>query len=195
MKFVGIVCALSIACFINLAGASGSVEHSSHGRGHGGGHASLNHVALFSGATTNFAHDATDFTLGLDYERRLPWADGMFGVGLFAESIFAEHSEYLFGLPLFAHPYEGLKIYAAPAVIIAEVPADAHGGGHSFDKFKRDFPLASDDETNSETKFVVRVGLGYDFHVNRISLGPLFEVDYMDGDWAGIYGLSFGFGF
>ena len=49
---------------------------------------SANHVAVFLGVTDSDSTKTTDFTAGLEYERRLPFLNSMFGVGLTFEKIF-----------------------------------------------------------------------------------------------------------
>ncbi len=44
-----------------------------------------NHLALFTGATTNFDHETTGFSIGIDYEYRLKAMHGKLGIGLIGE--------------------------------------------------------------------------------------------------------------
>lgn len=75
----------------------------------GGGNA--NHIAVFLGVTDG---KETDFTGGIEYERRLPILHEMFGVGLTYERVFAEEEIDLYLLNIIAHPWKGLKINVSP---------------------------------------------------------------------------------
>ena len=133
-------------------------------------HSYQNHLAVFTGATTNFDHESTDFTLGVDYEYRL---SEVFGIGLFGEMIFADHEETLVGVPFFFHIKNSpLKIVLAPGIAILE---DHHG-----DKYE---------------EFLLRGGIGYDIHLDAFSITPTVNVDVIDGNTSLAYGIAFGIGF
>ncbi len=127
-------------------------------------HEKDHHAALFVGGTTNFDHSSTDFTLGGEYEFRLPLLHRLLGIGIFGEAVFAEHKEVLCGVPVFVHPVAGLKFFAAPGALIVE----------------------------SEAHFLVRVGTGYDFHIGAFSITPTVYTDIVEGHASLAYGVSFG---
>jgi hypothetical protein len=161
--------------FFSLAQAKESVDGSHHPpdeahAGHQAPHPHSNHLALFTGATTNFEHDSTDFTIGVDYEYRV---SDMFGIGLFGEIVYAGHRETIVGVPFFFHMDDApLKIVLAPGVIMAE--------DHHHHKYE---------------KFLFRAGLGYDIHMGAYSITPTLNADLVDGDVSLVYGLAFGIGF
>lgn len=170
--FAAILCVLSLCPGIQ-AKESSEVPHDSTGESraaHQEHHSHRNHLALFTGATTNFEHESTDFTLGIDYEYRL---SEMFGVGLFGEVVFAEHDETLIGVPFFIHMKKSpVKIVLAPGMVFAE---DHHGQKHE--------------------EFMFRSGLGYDIHLDTFSITPTVNADFVDGDVSLAYGIAFGVGF
>lgn len=126
----------------------------------------MNHIAIFGGATT--ASGETHATVGLDYERRLPLVDQVFGLGPIADFSFASEVQTILAIGLFMHPYMGSKITLAPGLEIVL--------GHS--------------------EFVFRAGFAYDFHITGdISLSPTFNADIVSGHVAWVYGLSLGYGF
>ena len=47
----------------------------------------------------------------------------------------------------------------------------------------------------SENEFLFRTGVAYEFEIGRWSITPQFNVDFVDGEEAYVYGLSFGWGF
>jgi len=136
-------------------------------------HSSKHHIALFNGATTNFSHESTSYTIGLDYEYRI---SKLLGIGLLGEVILADSEEFLTGVAVCAHPFKGTKLIAAPLVVFSE---EHHSEGHEIKK---------------ESSFAFRIGAGYDFHVGKLSLGPTVDFDFGKTE-ALNYGLSIGFGF
>ncbi|WP_299393845.1 hypothetical protein [uncultured Gelidibacter sp.] len=135
-------------------------------------HAGTHHLAVLNGATTNFTHKSTAYTVGLDYEYRI---SEVIGLGLLAELILGDANEVLVGIPVFVHPYKGLKLIASPLVAFT---AAHNSNGHEHKK---------------ATDLYFRIGTGYDFHVNKLSFGPLVNFD-VGKTTALNYGLSFGFG-
>ena len=45
------------------------------------------------------------------------------------------------------------------------------------------------------TNFLIRIGATYDFHINRVSISPTLQFDYIDSHIALVYGLGFGISF
>ena len=178
--------------------AENNTEHEKEGHGHEGtahGHAlHHNHLGIFIGPTTNLDKEATDFSLGLDYEFRF---SDSFGAGIFGEHIFNSHSPWLAGAGLFYHPAGGLKFFAAAG--LEYVPANEE---HDTEHIKVEIPgktdklLASEEETGeAHSEFLIRLGLGYDFHVRQYYITPTFNVDIVAGHVSLVYGISFGIGF
>lgn len=133
-------------------------------------HAGGSHAAVFLGGATHLETEHTYFAAGADYEYRLPLLHGIFGVGAYGEAVFAEHNEYIFGVPFFVHPVGGLKIFVAPSIAIPE-----------------DHP--------SDADFLFRGGVGYDIHVKNYSVSPVVNVDYIHEEIILVYGVAFGMSF
>ena len=135
------------------------------------------HLALFNGATTSLTHHLTAYTLGLDFEWRL---SELLGIGLSGEYIFSEGGEMVLGVPVFVHPWSGLKLIAAPLLVMAK----EHG------------TKESETETEEETKsyFYGRIGAGYDFHFSNLTAGPVVYYDFGHTN-ALTYGIMLGIGF
>ena len=131
-----------------------------------------NHLALFLGATTNFDHETTGFSIGVDYEYRLNAWHNLLGIGLFGEYVSSGSGEIIAGIPLFIHAAEKLKFTVAPILVSAE---DLH-------------------THENETSFGVRLGAGSSFHVGKISMGPVINLD-LGKTTALVYGIGIGFGF
>jgi hypothetical protein len=147
-------------------------------------HYNKHHIALFNGATTVYSSGATEYTVAVDYEYRF---SKLFGVGVIAESIIRKKEELLFGVAFFAHPYKGFKFFAAPLLVYGEEHQDS---GHDTNTSGHD----SGEEAKKEVSFTFRLGTGYDFHVWKLSIGPVINFDFGKAN-AINYGLSIGFGF
>ena len=131
---------------------------------HEGSHSEHHHhIAALVGATSNLDSKHTEFTLGGDYHYRLAsrWAIGGFG-----EAIFADHTEYLLGVPLYFFPTSSFWLRAGPGVEFAKEPEQNHSRSSS-----------SEGHVTSETKFLFRFGAGYNFEVGGLTITPNLDVD------------------
>ena len=133
-----------------------------------------NHVAVFVGATTTLVDtDPTHATIGIDYERRLPFADRMIGVGALVDAQIVHEAETeveTIIAPFVAiHPMGGLMILGAAGVAVT-------GAGHNG-------------------HLALRGGAAYFFPVGGFSVGPEVNVDHVNGENAVVYGVSAGMGF
>lgn len=144
-----------------------------------------NHIATFMGTTYNTHNKAGDFTLGLDYEFRPSAFGSSLGFGMFGEFVWADHSEYLLGFPLYYHFDNGTKVLVAPGVVFSEKEYEKLNI-NTYERVK---------ELRTSTEFLIRFGLGYDFHVNRVSLSPTLSLDYIDSHLSIIWGVGLGFAF
>lgn len=154
-----------------------------------------NHLAIFSGLTSNLEYKHTDLSVGLDYEYRIPLWDNILGIGLFGEIVFAEHTEYLVGLPIFLHPFGSFKFWAAPGIMIYEPIVHYDPELHKIKNIKTNQIFATDESSGSEQKLLIRIGGGYDFHIKNFSITPAFSADIVDGHLYLVYGIYFGLGF
>lgn len=150
-----------------------------------------NHVAIFAGGTTELEKDKdTHFTLGIDYVRRFT-ESGRVGIGVFGEVIFAEHTEYLVGIPLYIYPTNHFWLRAGPGLEIYEDEKEKKSNSTaastsitSGDSYK---------ETNVD--FFIRAGLGYDFEVTGFTIGPNASFDFFREKITFIWGIALGKGF
>lgn len=161
-------------------------------------HFSVYHAGIFLGATTNLEHDATDFTLGLDYEYRLPYIDYLFGVGFVIEAVFAEHKESILAIPVTIHPPLGdLKFYFAPGIMFGDKVVETPVNTHDVRFNKKPViqtEVAGPVQTEFKTHFLFRIGLGYDFHIDRFAISPTVAFDVIEGKFSAVYGLTLGMG-
>ncbi len=104
------------------------------------------------------------FSAGLAYEYRL---NQMFGIGGLVEYVGGDFEEWIGAVPIFVHPYKGLRFLLAPGLVFEE-----HG-----------------------TEFLFRTGLAYEFEIDRLSITPEFNLDFVDGEEILVYGMSIGYGF
>jgi len=159
---------------IVLSISSSAQANEAEGHDHDDGHRdSQHHAAVFAGLTTSNIdtdHSHTDFTAGIDYEYRLSFLSGLLGIGAFAEAVFAEHTEYLLGVPIALHPIGGLKALIAPGIAIAEVE-------------------------EVEAHFLLRFGVAYGLHFGIFSITPTVNLDLIEEHLCLVYGVALGVGF
>jgi hypothetical protein len=132
-----------------------------------------NHAALFLGATRSTQLDETDFTLGGDYLRR---AGERWSVGMFAEAVFAHHTNWVLGPQFRWHLRRKLWIAAEPALELAKEEEEGH-------------------EPEREARAIFRIGTGYELEIGRWSLEPNLSVDVSKEKPAWVFGVSVGRGF
>jgi len=137
-----------------------------------------NHIALFIGGTSFFKESQNHFSLGLDYVYRpdteKPWAFSVFG-----EAIFAEHTEYVFGLPVYYGFNNIWWLRAGPGIEI--IQEEEHHG--------------EEIETKSHIEFLFRVGAGYPFHIGSYVIAPTLDLDLVRNHDALVWGINIGYSF
>ena len=126
-----------------------------------------NHFGVFVGGATRPEDVGSEsgFTFGLDYEFRfVRWV----GLGVLGEVATGDVRAAVVGVPIFLHPWRGLKVIIAPGAEFSD-----HG-----------------------TEFAFRLGASYQFPLgDRFTLAPEFNADVIDGEATYVYGLSVGIGF
>ncbi len=136
-----------------------------------------NHAAAFVGATSELrGSKKTHFTLGADYVRRFG-ARGQWGVGGFAEVIFHEPTEWLFGASGYFFPTHALWIQAAGGV-------EFYQGGHG-----------GDEPAETKASFLLRFGAGYNIELPGFTLTPVALLDLVRDTETLVWGVSVGKGF
>ena len=110
--------------------------------------------------------DDPDFTIGLDYERRLT---KLFGFGAMLDVVVEGRREFLLGPIAFLHPFGGAKFFAAP--------------------------LWERVEESGDDEFVVRVGAAWDFEIGKYSLAPYAAYDMSEEHDIWVLGVAIGRGF
>lgn len=138
------------------------------------------HIALFGGATTNFHLEHTDVTIGLDYEYH---ASHRFGVGIIGDYVMADYAETLVLVGVFYHPVSSVKLIIGNGLAFTEETEttdlhDDHGD--------------SNPEAGTTSHYVLRLGVGYDLHVDNISFGPSIAWDSINGHSSIAYGVTVG---
>jgi len=131
-----------------------------------------NDVSVFLGATSNLDHDETAFTLGVDYEYLLPFAERIFGIGVFGEVAFFDEEEYLIGFPLSLHLPHHFRLIAAPGIAII------------------------DEDHGTEEEFLFRLAAGYAYELgNGFNVKTGIAVDFIDDEVSLVYGAALGYEF
>ena len=140
----------------------------------------MNHLAIFAGGTVMLEKKGTYFTLGLDYVHILiesrEWA-----AGGFAEIIFAEHSEWVFGALIYARIYDKLFIRTGPGVEIL--------------KHEESNPDGNFVHVNTQTEFLYRIGIGYNYHTKGLIIAPTIDFDFVRHASALVFGVNIGIPF
>jgi hypothetical protein len=154
-----------------------SAQHSDEEKTSHAAHFHPNHVALFTGATSELKEGKkTHFTLGADYVRRLG-SSGQFGVGGFAEVIFHDPTEWLFGAAGYFFPVGSFWLDAGAGV---EFYSDAHGTAEQGD---------------TKASFLLRFGAGYEIELKGFSVTPLALLDLVRDTESLVWGINVGKGF
>lgn len=170
------VVTLTLALSVVVSGPALAQEPGEHGQaeGHAGespeGHHHRNHLSFFIGSTEAEEHhgeqEDPDFTIGLDYERRL---SKVFGIGVLVDFVVEGKREYMIGVPVFLHAGERAKFQVAPGF---------HHLSHT-----------------GENELVLRTGFMWEFPVGGIALSPTFFYDIVDGQNFIVLGVTVGKGF
>ncbi|UCE49348.1 MAG: hypothetical protein JSW47_04235 [Phycisphaerales bacterium] len=138
-----------------------------HSEHSGSGHYHLNMFEIFLGNTYEDGDHGSEngFTIGLTYEHRL---SELLGFGGFYEYAAGDFDKWSIGVPLFIHPHEGWRFALAPGL----------------------------EHRDSDDEFLFRTGVGYEFELSeKWVMLPEFNVDFVDGEEALVFGLTFGLGF
>ena len=104
--------------FVALASTLSTLAHAEEHHASEGEH--KNHLSLFLGNTHEEGED--EFTIGLDYERRL---DEFWGIGGLVDHAGGEFDTTVLAVPLFFHPHKRWRLLLAPGVEI-------HNGDSEF---------------------------------------------------------------
>ncbi len=137
-----------------------------HGAQDQGGH-HKHHAGLFLGATRAEGHSS--FTVGADYERRLPVAHERLGVGALIDAAIGDEPKHVIvAATLSLRPVEPLKLLAGPGVQFSH--------GHRDPLF--------------------RFGAAVDLpRIRSLTISPGVSVDFVGGHRAMVFGVTLGKGF
>jgi hypothetical protein len=91
----------------------------------------------------------------------------VFGIGALGEYAGGNIESGVIGAPLSLHPYGGVRLVAMPGVEITE----------------------------EHTNFLFRLGIGYEFELERWTIAPEFNADFVESDTNLVFGVSVGLGF
>ena len=138
-------------------------------------HKIMNEIFVFVGGTSYVDHQGDYFSTGIDYARRLSEHTG---IGIWGEAIFAEHTEWTFGVPLY-YFNNHFWVRVAPGFEILQEAKDPH---HPH-------------ETESATEFLLRAGAGFAFHYGEIVIAPSLDADFVRTTVALVYGVNLGYAF
>lgn len=189
---------MSTALVATAAGSSGTDHQKATNETvhHETAHHHANHFAIFTGDTHSVEHDATDFTVGVDYERRLA---SRWGAGFVVEEVFADNTEIILAAQVFHHVGD-LKLFAGPGFMSAKA-GQGHGEETGEDSHVEEDAHAaktlkvSEEGDEWREEFLFRVGGGYDFFTSDFSITPTVIIDRVGGNFAFVVGIGVGVGF
>lgn len=191
---------LSVAAVLGLLVAApmamaqeGQDPHDEHPTFHGEDHHYRNVLAVFVGHTReHFESNDTyhgGFTFGLEYCRIVAsrWC-----VGGLVERAGGEIRGTLVLAQVFFNPVGGLLIATGPGVEFVDARGrdSDHGHGHGGPGGAR-----ADEEVGAHTEFVYRVGLLYEFKLDRFVIAPTIDLDFVGRNEALVLGANFGYEF
>ena len=156
----------TVLCLLVTAARIPAAEHT-RGEHHPGRHHYTNIAEVFLGGTYEDGEHGSEsgLTIGFAYERRI---SELLGVGGFYEYAAGDFDKWSIGVPLFVHPYKGWRFVLAPGM----------------------------EHRDSDNEFLFRTGVGYEFELSERWVAiPEFIVDFVDGEEAYVFGVTFGFGF
>ena len=140
----------------------------------------MNYLQVFVGGTALYEAKATYLSLGIDYLHVLSskrnWA-----AGLFAEVIFSKHPEWIFGLLFYRRLYDQFFIRTGPGIEIL--------------RHEEIDPECNCVHVKSETEFLYRIGVGYNYHKNYLVITPTIDIDLVRSETALVFGVNVGFSF
>ena len=139
-------------------------------------HFQYNNIAVFTGASSLFEREETHFTLGADYMRYFS-PESNFSAGVFAEAIFAHHTEWLFGALLYYGLTEHLWVRTGPGIEILQEDLECGCG------------------TKTKTEFLIRIGTVYSIHFGRLFVDPSIDIDFLRSSTTLVWGVNFGMAF
>lgn len=147
-----------------------------------------NEIALVVAGTREREEEATSFTIGAEYERRLSRRFGIVGELEYVRG----PGSWVFAMPVVFRPVGGgFKLFAGPGLerrTVHEAHEEHEGASQSG-------------ETEHEALFLWRVGTGYTWEFDeRYAVGPSFYLDFVreaPGEWgrAFVFGVSVGIAF
>ena len=168
-------------------------DHDHEGHGHED-HSHVDHnfhtgVLLGYSANLNGGHKA--FALGLEQEYVFSEKFPGFGIGFHSEIVFADHKEYVLALAFLMNPMERLHLGIGPGVIFHTHEDEDHDE-MIRKKFKKDILLSGENDSESETTFLITTGLHYDFHYDFFTISPALEFHFFEGKTDMTIGLVIG---
>jgi len=136
-------------------------------------HGNQNHIAIFTGVTSQLEKVGNHFSLGLDYVRKFS-VSGNWAGSVFAEAIFSEHTEMVFGFVIYHRLGEAFWIRTGPGIeIIPEEDHESH-----------------DHTMKSRVEFLYRIGCGYPFHFEAFTIAPSVDLDIVRSATALVWGIN-----
>ena len=159
-----------LLCLTNRLNAqdnqTGTTKHEGH-KSHNHDH-HKNEIGIANAPVYFVKEKVFSYGLHLHYIRNI--RESKFGLGAGFERIFDEHGHNTFGLVASYRPIDKLSLSLSPGITLEDVHPD-------------------------ELNFALHVETAYEFEINNIHIGPVFEFAYDPEDFHISFGLHIGYGF
>ena len=131
-----------------------------------------NDIGLFLGGTTGLEGGGTNFSIGLDYARRI---SSDIGLGIWGEAVVKDEMEFTFGLPIYYY-IEEWYVRVAPGVELEKEASESSEGSES---------------TDTSVNFLLRLGGGYEIEMsNGFAIVPSVDVDVVRSEVSLVWGAA-----
>lgn len=180
-KVVFVLILMSIITITNFAEEPGAKPHVGEGDVHT---SHSHHAGIFVGITSNLETEHNDFSIGIDYEYRLPILKRIFGIGIMGEAVFGLETEYIAGIPLYIHLADFLRVFVAPSILYVPDSGEEPESKIAHDKIQST-------EASSHSEYVTIAGLFLDIQTRNFTISPTLKFEFIGGHIAMAYGLTF----
>lgn len=148
----------------------------------------LHNISLFAGTSYNKIGDLTGqkikVSAGLDYEFKVPGVSN-FGIGVSGMASFMGDMDIFANVPIYVYSNnQRFKLFFAPGITMY------NGIAPKINYLpNQEFP----DEIKQITAISYRIGMGYEFYLNKINIAPKLSFDFYDKYANLTFGLNVGY--
>jgi hypothetical protein len=142
-----------------------------------------NSVYLGLSAGHNIIEEHSEFSIMGGYDRHFEGTPE-FTLGILAEGVFGQHTEFMLGIPIGFYPIEELKLWLAPCYTL--------NGNEK--KYYEDEEV---EYMKTESRFMLKLGIGYNYHFHETNAAmlPFIEGTLVGQEFVLSVGIKFNFYF